>query len=180
MILINLSLLFLFIGVISFGGGFAMIPVIEAEVTKRGWLTTSEYTDIIAVAGMAPGSIASNSATLVGYHVAGVPGAIVSSIAITFPSLILILLIAVSFNKINQSPLFHSIFYGLRPIVTGLILFAAIKFAISNGLIASTFSWQMVILLSIFALSLFVLLYYKAHPVLVILASGIVGAVIFS
>ncbi len=180
MILIKISLLFLFIGVISFGGGYAMIPVIEAEVSKRGWLTTSEYTDIIAVAGMAPGSIASNSATLVGYHVAGLPGAIVSSIAISLPSLFLILLIAVSFNKISQSKLFHSIFYGLRPVVTGLILYAAIKFAISNGLTASTFSWQMVILLTIFSFSLFTLLIYKAHPVLVILVSGIVGAVIFS
>lgn len=179
MILIELFLVFIMIGTISFGGGYAMIPVIEREVTSRGWFSTTEFTDIIAVAGMSPGPIATNSATVVGFHVAGIPGAIISSIAMTVPSLIIILVIATFFMKFNQNIIVKSVFYGLRPIVTSLIIYAAIKFSVSNGVISTTFSLEMVLLLFIFLLSLAALLYEKIHPALVIVFAGVIGVVLF-
>ncbi|MCI1589098.1 chromate transporter [Heyndrickxia oleronia] len=177
--LFSLFTLFLLIGAVSFGGGYAMIPVIGAEVTKKAWLTTTEYIDIVALAGMTPGSIASNSATAVGYKVAGIPGAIVSSIAITLPSIIFVLIIALFFYKINQNKLVQSAFYGLRPIVTSLIIYAAIHFAIENGVISLHVSWHMISLFLLFLASLVGLSYFKIHPTLVILFAGIIGVIIF-
>jgi chromate transporter len=177
--LVELFLLFLMIGAISFGGGYAMIPVIEIEVTNRGWLTTSEFTDVVAVASMSPGPVATNSATFVGYQLAGVPGAIVSAIAITLPSLVFILIIASFFYKMNQHKVVKSAFYGIRPIVTSLIIYAGIKFAISNGVISTNVSLHMVSLFIIFILSLLALLYLRIHPALVILCAGIIGTFIY-
>lgn len=98
MILIDLFLTFFKIGLVSFGGGYAMIPVIEAEVvSKHDWMTTQEFTDVIAVASMSPGPIATNSAIFIGYNTAGLPGAIFSTIGSVLPSLIIILIIAMFF-----------------------------------------------------------------------------------
>ena len=176
--LLQLFILFFIIGTVSFGGGYAMLPVIEREVTSKGWITTTEYTEAVALAGMTPGSIASNSATIVGYKVAGIPGAIISSVAMSLPSLILILVIALFFYKLHSNKLVKSAFYGLRPIVTSLIIYAAIKLALSNGVISTSISWDMVSLLLIFGISLTSLLYFRVHPVIVILCAGIIGTII--
>lgn len=176
--LLHLFVLFFIIGTVSFGGGYAMLPVIEREVTNKGWITTTDFTDAVALAGMTPGSIATNSATIVGYKVAGLPGAIISSIAMSLPSLFLILVIALFFYKLHTNKLVKSAFYGLRPIVTSLIIYAAIKFAISNGVISTTISWDMIILLLIFGVSLTSLLYFRVHPIVVILCAGVVGTLI--
>lgn len=177
--LMSLFLLFLLIGAVSFGGGYAMIPIIGNELAKGNLITTQEYTDIVALAGMAPGSIASNSATAVGYHLAGLPGALISAIAITLPSIIIILVFALFFYKINQNLLVQATFYGLRPIVTSLIIYAAINFAVSNGVISLDVSWHMISLLLIFAVSLFELAFLKIHPTLVIVLAGIIGVVVY-
>ncbi|MCJ7841274.1 chromate transporter [Lederbergia sp. NSJ-179] len=179
MVLLELFFVFLIIGAVSFGGGYAMIPAIGTEVSSRGWLTTSEYTDIVALAGMTPGSIASNSATAVGYQVAGLPGAIVSSVAITLPSVIIVLIIAMFFYKLNQNKWVQSAFYGLRPIMTSLVIYAAIHFAISNGVLSLHLSWHMISLFFISLGSFIALSYFNIHPTLVILFAGIIGVAIF-
>lgn len=179
MLLLELFKTFVMIGTVSFGGGYAMIPVIEREVTSNGWLTTSEFTDIIAIAGMSPGPIATNSATVVGFHVAGLPGAIISAFAMTLPSLVIILIIAVFFQKINHHKLVKSGFYGLRPIITSLIFYAAIKFAISNDIVVTTLSLESVLVFIVFLSALFALVYLKIHPAVVIVVSGIIGVIIF-
>lgn len=179
MLLLELFFVFFIIGALSFGGGYAMIPVIEREITSRGWINSSEFTDIIAVAGMSPGSIATNIATVVGYHVAGFPGALLSSFAMTLPSLVIVLILAIFFLKFNQLQIVKSAFYGLRPIVTSLIIYAAIKFSISNGVISTTFSIEMLLLLLVFIGGLFSLLFLKIHPVVVIVLSGVIGIFIF-
>ncbi|MGQ4666107.1 chromate transporter [Metabacillus halosaccharovorans] len=176
--LLQLFILFFMIGTVSFGGGYAMLPVIEREVTGKGWITTTDFTEAVALAGMTPGSIASNSATIVGYKVAGIPGAIISSIAMSLPSVILILVIALFFYKLHSNKLVKSAFYGLRPIVTSLIMYAAIKLALSNGVISTSISWDMVSLLLIFGISLISLLYFRVHPVIVILCAGVIGTII--
>jgi chromate transporter len=178
-ILFELFWSFLLIGFVSFGGGYAMIPIIEMEVLKKGWMTTQQFTDVIAVAGMSPGPIATNSAIFVGYHVKGMTGAISAGLGMVLPSLILVIIIALFFKRFNNNKHVESAFYGLRPIITGLIGYAAIKFAISNHLVDSV-TWHSFSLILIFLLSLFALIKLRLHPALVILMSGILGAAIYS
>lgn len=171
----ELFITFFMIGFVSFGGGYAMIPVIKEEVVyNHSWMTAQAFTDVIAVAGMSPGPIATNTSIFVGYQIAKLPGAIVSALGMTLPSLIIILIVASFFYKVYKSVWVKSAFYGLRPIITGLIFYAALTFAYENGLVSS-FSWHTVSLLAIYAVALFALIKLKTHPIVVILASGLVG-----
>ncbi|KAB7705654.1 chromate transporter [Bacillus aerolatus] len=179
MILLELFKTFFIIGLISFGGGYATIPIIEIEVTAHQWMTTQEFTDIIAIAGMSPGPIATNCAVFVGYQTAGFAGAVASTLGVVLPSLIIILVIAAFFTKANKNPVVQSAFYGLRPIVVGLIVYAAIKFAVSNQLIGPV-SLNSISLLGIFSLSLLALIKFRAHPALIIIFSGIAGVALYS
>lgn len=178
MILLKLFWTFLLIGSVSFGGGYAMIPIIEIEVAKNSWMTIQEFTDVIAIAGMSPGPIATNSAVFVGYRTAGILGAIFSAVGMVLPSLILVLVISSFFKRINQHKLVKSSFYGLRPVITGLIIYAAITFAISNNLFTSV-SFGSFSSVAIYVFALLFLVYLKMHPLIVILLSGLVGILIF-
>lgn len=178
LVLLELFWTFLMIGFVSFGGGYAMIPVIEMEVSNHGWMTTQEFTDVIAIAGMSPGPIATNSAIFVGYQTAALPGAIVSAVAMVIPSLLIILVIATFFFKFNELKIVKSAFYGLRPIITGLILYAALNFAVTNNVIGEL-SFQTVSLAAIFGLSLFALMKWKLHPIIVIALAGVFGVVLY-
>ncbi|WP_138419898.1 chromate transporter [Aquibacillus sediminis] len=179
MVLVELFWTFLMIGFVSFGGGYAMIPVIEREVSAHGWMTTQEFTDVIAIAGMSPGPIATNSAIFVGYKTAALPGAIVSALGMVIPSLLIILMIATFFFKFNENRIVKSAFYGLRPIITGLIIYAALRFAITNNVLGGTISWQMISLLAIFSISLFSLIKLRMHPIFVIMLAGICGVLLY-
>jgi len=178
MILLDLFYTFLKIGFVSFGGGYAMIPVIEQEVSSHGWMTIQEFTDVIAVAGMSPGPIATNSAIFVGYNTAGLMGAIVSAVGMVLPSLLIVILVATCFYKINENEWVKSALYGLRAVVTGLIFYGAIRFARSNGIIGEI-TTESIILIIMFAIGLFLLLKVRVHPIFVILGSGVMGVMIF-
>lgn len=180
MLLWELFRSFFFIGFVSFGGGYAMLPIIETEVSKYGWMTTQQLTDLIAIAGMSPGPIATNSAILVGYTTAGIAGAFVSALAMLLPSILVVLIVATFFRKFNQNPIVQSMFYGLRPIVTSLIIYAAFKFAISNNLLILNISWYTLSLILIFVCSLVALFKLRWHPIYVIILSGLVGVVLYS
>jgi len=156
-----------------------MIPIIEMEVINKGWMTTQQFTDVIAIAGMSPGPIATNSAVFIGYQVQGITGVIVAGVGMVIPSLVLVIVIALFFCRISKHNHVQSAFYGLRPVITGLIGYAAIKYAISNQLLQS-FSCYSLSLLMIFALSLFALVKLRLHPALVIIMSGVVGATIYT
>ncbi|MFM1654218.1 chromate transporter [Brevibacillus sp. B_LB10_24] len=167
------------IGLVSFGGGYTMIPVIQYEVEKHGWLTTREFANAIAIAGMSPGPIAANSAVFIGYKTAGMPGAIISIAATLLPSLILLVLISLFFVKVQNHPFVQSVFYSLRPIILSLICFAAIQFALGNQLIGGD-NW--IDLFGIFLVlgCLSILQFTKIHPVVVILLSGFAGMLVYS
>ncbi|MCI2256461.1 chromate transporter [Domibacillus sp. PGB-M46] len=170
---------FFLTGLLSFGGGYAIIPVIEAEVVKYGWMSTRQFTDIIAVASMSPGPIATNSAIVVGYETAGIVGAVVSAVAMVLPSLAIILIVAAFFSKVNDNRTVKSAFYMLRPIVVGLIAYAAIKFALSSHMIGSL-SIHSISLIIIFFISLIALAKLKAHPASIILFAGLAGIALYS
>lgn len=170
---------FFIIGLLSFGGGYAMIPVIAHQVEAHQWMTNSDFTDIIAVAGMSPGPIGTNSAIFVGYRVEGLAGAIMAAAGMTLPSFLIIIAVAAFFARMNENRYVQSAFYGLRAAVTGLILYGAVRFAESNGMIGSGFNMQTAAAFVIFAGSLVALLYYKIHPLRLIVVAGLVGIAVY-
>ncbi|MGZ7440299.1 chromate transporter [Paenibacillus sp. TH7-28] len=174
----QLFLVFIKVGLISFGGGYAVMTLIQREVAAMGWVEAGEFQEIVALAGMAPGSIATNAATLIGYSQAGILGAIVATVGIILPSLIIVILLTAFFLKLQSNDWVKSSFYGLRPIVTGLIIYAAIHFGLS-GRSEPLLSWSMAGTLLIITGSLALVTKYKVHPFAVILLSAVAGIVLF-
>lgn len=170
---------FLLIGFVSFGGGYAMLPVIEMRVTEMGWMSTQEFTDIIAVAGMAPGPIGTNAAIMVGFNIYGLPGAIAAAGGMVLPSFIIIMFFATTLGKVHSSKYVINGFYGLRPVITALIIYAAVKFTQINNIFDNVLSIDNMILIAIFFASFLALGKFKIHPMIVILSSGILGVLIF-
>lgn len=126
-VLLRLFISFFKIGAFSFGGGYAMLPLIEEEIIEiNNWLSTSEFIDILAISEMTPGPIAINSATFLGYKVAGILGSIVATIAVALPSFIVMSLIFHFIEKFKNTPYVNWTFSGIRPMVLGLIGAAAV------------------------------------------------------
>jgi chromate transporter len=180
MVLWELFHTFFLMGFVSFGGGYAMLPIMETGVIQYGWMSAEKLTNIIAIAGMSPGPVAANSAILIGYSAAGINGALVSAFAILLPSLILVIAVAACFTKLHHNPIVERMFYGLKPIVTSLIIFAAIKFALASNMIILEVSFRSISLFLIFGLSLFALFKLRWNPVYVIILSGLVGVALYS
>jgi chromate transporter len=170
---------FLKVGFVSFGGGYAMIPLIEREVASHGWMSAQQFTDVVAVAGMSPGPIGTNSAIFVGLQTAGIDGAIAAALGMIVPSLLIVVAVATFLYKIKENPWVKYVFYGLRPIITGLIIFAAIRFGMKNGMITAI-SPAMLMAVGFFAVSLFALMRLRMHPVFVIVLSGLVGVAVYT
>ncbi len=125
--MINLITTFLKISFLGFGGGYAMLPLLEEEVIRNhAWMTSSEFIDIFAISEMTPGPIAVNAATFLGFRVGGVIGSAIATFAVILPSFIVISLIFASLSKFKSSKYVAWIFEGIRPIVIGLILAAGI------------------------------------------------------
>lgn len=174
----DILITFFKLGLVSFGGGYAMIPLIQTEIVKHHWLDISTFTNLIALSAMAPGPIASNTATIVGFDVASLLGAVDACVAVTLPSLLLILIVGKLFFKFQEHPYVKAAFYGLRPTIIGVIAFAAIKFAISNGIIGGNgfIDLKSSILMTI---AFIILIRTKLHPAYLILVSGLIGIVLF-
>ncbi|WP_169090653.1 chromate transporter [Paenibacillus sp. PL91] len=172
--LIELFMTFFLIGSVSFGGGYAMIPLLQEQVVNRhGWMEQQHFIDVIAVSGMSPGPIATNMAILIGFKEEGLLGALIAMLGTVLPSIIMIIGVGSLFYKVHKNDRVKASFYGLRSTITGLIIYTAIMFAINNGMLSSiswfTFS-QIVICLG----SLSAFLFFRKHPVSVIIVSGLV------
>lgn len=118
----DLFRVFFKIGAFTIGGGYAMIPVVQHEIQKRGWIPEDEFPDIIAIAQSAPGLLAVNMAIFTGYRLRGTKGSIVATLGSIIPSFIIILLVAIVFTSLRDYPIVERIFQGVRPMVVGLIL----------------------------------------------------------
>ena len=128
MIYLQLLLSYLKIGFFGFGGGYAMLSLIQNEiVVQRGWLTSEQLTDIIAISQVTPGPIAINSATYLGYHMAGFWGALVSTVAVVLPSFLIIFAISLVFDQFLAISYVNYAFQGIRVCVVYLILSAGLK-----------------------------------------------------
>lgn len=174
----NLFFVFFKIGLLSFGGGYAIIPMIQHEALQGGWLSETEFQETVSIAGMAPGSVATNSATLIGYRVAGTWGAVISTMGMILPSLIIVIVLSILLYRARDNQWIKKMFYGLRPVITGLIIFAAIRFGFM-GKEQAFMSWQTLGTLIIVVLGLYGLIKHKLHPLSIIFASGILGIAFF-
>ncbi len=117
------------IGTFTIGGGYAMIPVIEDELKKRGWVDESEIEDVIVLAQSAPGLLAVNMAIFSGYKIRGLKGSIAATIGAVLPSFIIILAIAMVFTSFKENLIIQRIFQGIRPVAVALILVPAVNMA---------------------------------------------------
>ena len=118
---------YLKIGLFGFGGGYAMLSLIQREVVDSGWISSQMFTDIVAISQMTPGPIGINSATYIGYVVSGsVLGSLVTTLTVVLPPFILTLIAAHYIERHRQSPFIKGAFMGLRPVVVGLIASAAL------------------------------------------------------
>ncbi len=126
--LAELFLTFFKIGAFTFGGGYAMLPLIQREVVNvKKWLSEDEFGDVLAVTQSAPGALAVNSSVFIGYNLAGLPGATVAVLGSVLPSFFIILVVATFFTQFSSQPIVQRMFYGIRPAVVALIAYAVLK-----------------------------------------------------
>lgn len=171
-LLFELFLSFLKIGAFSFGGGYAMLPLIEREiVNNKGWITFTEFTDIIGISQMTPGPIAINSATFVGYKIGGIWGSIFATLGVVSFSFLLISIATHYIIKFKESKVMKASLMGMRPALIGLIIAAFLSLAKE-----SYKDFKSIIISLIVAV---MLLSKKIHPILVIVAAGILGIIFY-
>lgn len=162
---------FFLIGSFSFGGGYGMLPLIQQEVVlSHQWLTMHQFTDILAVAEVTPGPVAINTATYVGYKMAGVAGSAAATLGVILPSFIIILCLAGVVLKNKENKYFQSAFTGLRPVVVALVVGAAVLLGKDN-----LAGWRDILIM---AAALAIMLKTDWHPVLVVVIFGALGILI--
>ena len=167
------SLFFSFfkIGLFGYGGGYAMISLIQNELLSNGWMSKAKFVDIIAIAQMTPGPIAVNSATFIGYELASYKGAFIATLAVLLPSFILVNILAIYIKSVTHSRFTNSILQYLRPVIIALIINAA--YTIAKDAIADYFS------LIILGFSFFLIWKTKLHPIFIIALSGLCGMIYY-
>lgn len=189
MIFFLLFITFFQIGLFGFGGGYGMLSLIQGEVVHHyHWLTTAQFTDIVAISQMTPGPIGINSATYCGYtavHNAGygttmsILGSATATFALVLPSFILMILISRMFLKYMNTPTVQSIFSGLRPAVVGLLGAATLLLmTLENFSLPSVNPWQFWISCALFVATFIGTYYIKINPIRMILYSALAGLVL--
>lgn len=177
MIYLQLFISFLQVGMFSFGGGYAAMPLIQGQVvTLHQWLSMAEFTDLITISQMTPGPIAVNSATFVGIKIAGIPGAAVATLGCILPSCIIVTLLAKLYLKYRNMALLQGVLGSLRPAVVAMIASAGISILI-NAFWGSTANisfqgtkWSLAV---IFGICLFLLQKMKLNPIVVMVLAGV-------
>lgn len=187
------------IGIFGFGGGYAMLSLVEKAVVGPGWISETMFTDIVAISQMTPGPIGINSATYIGYVAPGsvdsafsgigwgLLGSILATLAVTLPSFILVLYASHFIRKHNESGVIKSIFNGLRPVVVGLIASAAIMLMNAANFNPNGITLQLISNIIICVIA-FILAYFaipagkkkiRIHPILIIIMAGIAGLILY-
>lgn len=193
MIYLQLFWSFFKIGLFSFGGGYAMIPLIQKEIEAHGWVGAREFADIVAISQMTPGPIAVNAATYIGVKAGGVLGSVFATLGVSLPSFILIVIIAKFIARFKESYVVDSVLRGIRPITIGLISSAVIFFAgmsiitanLSLEKLGFLFTGRLAAFsrgielhpgaLLIFVIVLVAVKKFKMHPIIAVLVSAALG-----
>ena len=182
MIYLQLFYTFFKIGLIGFGGGYAMLSMIQGEVvTRYDWVSTQEFTDIVAISQSTPGPIGINAATYVGFTATGsIWGSVIATFAVVLPSFILMLTISKFFLKYQKHPAVEAVFSGLRPAVVGLLASAALVLMnVENFGSPTDDTYTFVISIIIFLVAFIGTKKYHANPILMIIACGIAGLILY-
>lgn len=182
MIYLQLFYTFFKIGLFGFGGGYAMLSMIQGEVvTRYDWVSTQEFTDIVAISQSTPGPIGINAATYVGFTATGsVWGSVIATFAVVLPSFILMLTISKFFLKYQKHPAVEAVFSGLRPAVVGLLASAALVLMNTENFGSPTGdTYTFVISIIIFLVAFIGTKKYNANPILMITACGIAGLILY-
>lgn len=159
---------FLKISPVTFGGGYAMIPLLEQAFTeKKQWIKKAEIVDILAFSQTVPGSVAVNAATFIGYRLAKLPGAIAATLGMVIPTSVIIVLLAALFLGYQHLPVIQSAFLGIRPAIVALIFYAAVK--TGKAAIVDKITSMLG------AAALCILLFVPIHPVFVLLVGALIG-----
>ena len=188
MIFVSLFITFFKIGLFGFGGGYGMLSLIQHEtVESHHWLSTAEFTDIVAISQMTPGPIGINSATYCGYtaiHNAGlgemmaILGSVTATFALVLPSLILMILISKMFMKYMNTPLVKSIFKGLRPAVVGLLAAATLLLVNKENFSTPDNPWQFYVSIFLFAATFVGTKWVGINPIRMIVYAAFAGLVL--
>ena len=188
MILLQLFWEFFKTGLFAVGGGMATLPFLYDISARTGWFTTAQLADMIAVSESTPGPIGVNMATYVGFTTAGIPGAVIATLGLVTPSVIIILIIARVLQQFRQNKTVDAAFYGLRPCSVALIAAAGllvVKVAMfhvdawqESGVLTDLFNWKAIALAALLVvLTRYVKPLKKLHPIFFILGSALVGIV---
>ena len=183
MIYLNLFITFFQIGLFSFGGGYAVLALINHHVVGvQHWLNVNEFADVVTLSQMTPGPIALNSATFVGQRIAGFLGSITATFAVILPSLIIVLILGYIYTQHKNHPVLASILKGLRPVVTALIASAGLSIVVYTVFNDTKIPWDFSQLnLSstiLIALGLFIQRKTKWDSLIIISLSGMIGLIL--
>ena len=181
MIYIDLFFSFMLIGLMTFGGGYAILPLTEdLAVDQRAWLSTGELADIISISEMSPGPFSLNCSTFIGMKVAGLLGSVIATFGFLLPSIVIVLVLAFFYNKYHNLSGIKTVFSVLGACVIAVVLHTAFTLLKASVLHASLpngkFDWPA---LCIYAVSFFVLMKWKVNPIFLILASAVLGMILY-
>lgn len=187
MIYLRLIWSYLKIGFFGFGGGYAMLALIENEIVSPGWISEKVFTDIVAVSQMTPGPIGINSATYIGYVAPmahgfntplwGILGSLICTMVVVLPSFLLVRYTSHYIHRHRDSAFIQGMFAGLRPVVVGLIASAALL--LMNGANFGTVEPDIIKSVALAAVALAINLFTKLHPIFIIMAAGVAGLLLF-
>ena len=179
MIYLQLLWVFVKIGVLGFGGGYAMLSLIQHEVVDNySWMTTTEFADMVAISQMTPGPISINMATYVGYTAGGFLGSLLASFALCLPSIVMVIIIIKLFASKRTGRFMGNLLKGLKPAIAGLIFAAGLSMMNTQNFVQigkGENNISIVICVLAFVASYF----FKANPILLIVLSGVVGFFVY-
>ncbi|POZ93575.1 chromate transporter [Petrotoga halophila] len=168
-ILLKMFITFFKIGLFTFGGGYAMIPLMEKEVVEnKKWVEKDKFTDTVSLTQTIPGAVAINLSILVGYNIRGVLGSVISTIGVSLPSFIIILVIAFTLTKTAGLSVLQSAFEGIRPAIAALIVYAGIS-------LSKSVKWSIPLVL-LTAGAFVAIGAFKINPIYIIVIAFIIGS----
>jgi len=183
-LLLDIVLTFMQIGILSFGGGYVAIPLVEHQVVEvKGWMSLSEFADVLAIDELTPGPIAVNVATFVGQRMAGVVGSIAATLGCILPSIILSLILFHLYRKYRQSSIIKTVMACLQAMVVALIASTALRMLLNalfkTGSLTLPLEPMDIMALVIFVIFLFIKRKWKLDPLKIVIGSGLAGILLY-
>ncbi|CCX37854.1 chromate transport protein [Clostridium sp. CAG:1013] len=173
MIYLEIFLTFFKIGAFTFGGGYAMLPLIQQEVLSHGWMNMEQLVNFVAVSESTPGPLAVNLSTYVGTETAGFLGAICATLGVVLPSFLIILLVAKFYQAFQENKIIKGCMNGLRPTVVGMI--AASLLSVMGSAFPLSAGWIQWIAAAVLLAAIIIAHWKKVHPILLIVCSAVIG-----